>query len=466
MTLRRRLALACGAAVALVVVLGSIVAYGLVRANMLEEIDASLREAAASFTQLPPMPEPRLVPERRPLEAPAVEVQLVPAQGPVIVPFREGDQLRPAPEPAGGGAPLDGPGPHRAVLPAGEDVRAVAEGRRDAFFANRTVEGVRTRLYTAPAAAMGGAVQVGRSLTEVDDVLGNLRIGLGLLAAVGIVMAALLGRIVARTAVQPVAELTATAEHVSATQDLSRRIATQGRDELARLAGAFNAMLAKLEASRSAQRQLVADASHELRTPLTSLRTNLEVLADADRLPVADRERLRADLVAQLEDLTDLVGDLVDLAREEEPAATDAEDVRLDELVSGAVERASRQAPAVRFELDAEPTIVRAAPARLERAVANLLENAAKFGGDAGPVEVRVSSGEVTVRDHGPGIREEDLEHVFDRFYRSPDARRLPGSGLGLAIVRQIAEAHGGRVSAERAEGGGALLRLRLSSTS
>ena len=462
MTLRRRLALACGAAVALVVVLGSVVAYGLVRDNMLDEIDASLREAAATFTQEPVLHEAvGPLPVRRPLEAPAVEVQFVPPDGPVVVPL-----------PVGGGpverAPRVGPGGMQgAVLPAGEDARAVAGGRREAFFEDRLVDGVRARVYTAPAVATGGAVQVARPLTEVEDVLGDLRLGLGLLVAIGIAMAVLLGRIVARTAVQPVAELTAAAEHVAATQDLSRRITAQGRDELARLAGAFNTMLAKLEVSRSAQRQLVADASHELRTPLTSLRTNLEVLADAERLGDADRDRLRGDLVAQLEELTLLVGDLVDLAREEEPAADEAEDVRLDEMVAAAVERARRHAPGVRFELEAEPAVVRAVPARLERAIANLLDNAAKFGGADGPVEVRVTgAGELTVRDHGPGIREQDLPHVFDRFYRSPDARRLPGSGLGLAIVRQIAEAHGGSVSAEAAPGGGALLRLRLSSSS
>ena len=465
MTLRRRLALACGGAVALVVVLGSLVAYGLVRENMLDEVDSSLRAAATAFGEMPPLPTEGGLPVKPALEAPAVEVQLVPAEGPIVVPLRPGqplpDRVRRAPE----SALPPGAERHTAVLPAGAAARAVAEGRREAFFENRMIEGVHARVYTAPATS-GGAVQVARPLTEMDEVLANLRIGLGLLAALGIMLAAFLGRVVARRAVQPVAELTATAEHVAATQDLSRRIAAQGRDELARLAGAFNTMLAKLEVSRSSQRQLVADASHELRTPLTSLRTNLEVLADADRLPDVDRERLRADLVAQLEDLTDLVGDLVDLAREEEPAAGGAEDLRLDELVTGAVERASRQSPAVRYALDAEPTVVHAVPARLERAVANLLENAAKFGGEPGPVEVRVADGEVTVRDHGHGFREEDLPHVFDRFYRSPEARRLPGSGLGLAIVRQIAEAHGGCVCAERAEGGGALLRLRLSSSS
>jgi two-component system sensor histidine kinase MprB len=385
-----------------------------------------------------------------PLDSPAVQAQFVPPEGPVVMKLPPGITAAPA----------------QPELPAGGEVRAVAEGRRPAFFADRSVRGVHARVYTAMASSGGGAVQVARSLTEVDDVLSHLRMGLGLLAAIGILLAALLGRFAARTAVRPVTELTAAAEHVAATQDLSRRIASQGRDELARLADAFNTMLARLDVSRSAQRQLVADASHELRTPLTSLRTNLEVLAEARALGAGDGERLRADLVAQLEDLTLLVGDLVDLAREDEPAGAEAEDVRLDLLVAGAVERARRHTPAVRFDADLAPAVVRAVPARLDRAVANLLDNAAKFGGAAGPVEVRVRDGEVAVRDHGPGIAEGDIAHVFDRFYRAPDARGQPGSGLGLAIVRQVAELHGGAVSAEAAPGGGALLRLRLSSTS
>jgi two-component system sensor histidine kinase MprB len=393
------------------------------------EVDASLREAAAAPFAADVT-----------FEAP-VEKQFVPPEGPVLRPL-----------------------PGAVPLPRTDEVIALARGRGAAFFEDRTIDGVRARVYVAPAPDGLGAIQVARPLTEVEDVLSNLRWGLGVLAALGILLAALLGRFAARAAVRPVTELTAAAEHVAATRDLSRRIGAGGRDELGRLAGAFNTMLAKLDDSQRAQRRLVADASHELRTPLTSLRTNMEVLAENGALDPADRQRLSADLATQLEELTELVGDLVDLAREDEPMGAEAEDVRLDLVAATAVERARRHAPGVRFELDARPTLVRAVPGRLDRAVANLLDNAAKFGGRDGPVEVRVRDGEIAVRDHGPGIDADDLPRVFDRFYRAAAARGRPGSGLGLAIVRQVAESHGGAVRAEAPPGGGALLRLSLSS--
>jgi two-component system sensor histidine kinase MprB len=263
-----------------------------------------------------------------------------------------------------------------------------------------------------------------------------------------------------------VTRLSDTVEHVAATQDLSRRIQVRGNDEVARLARRFNEMLAALEVSRRAQRQLVADASHELRTPLTSLRTNLEVLARSDQMPAAERESLLGDLVTQLEELSVLVADLVDLAREEErlaggPVSDDElEDVRLDALVERAVERARRHAPSLDFVAQLEPVIVQGVPERLDRAVANLLDNAIKWSPPGQSVEVIVADGEVVVRDHGPGIDGADLPFVFDRFYRAPAARGVPGSGLGLAIVRQVAEAHGGAVTAEGADGGGTVLRL------
>jgi two-component system sensor histidine kinase MprB len=221
-------------------------------------------------------------------------------------------------------------------------------------------------------------------------------------------------------------------------------------------------MLEALEDSQRAQRQLVADASHELRTPLTSLRTNLEVLGSPRELPAGDRERLRTDVVAQLGELTELVGDLVELARDAEPPVEPHEPVRLDELVAAAVERAQRHAPDVVFAAELEPCLVTGSRARLDRAIANLLDNAAKWSPAAGTVDVRLSDGELTVRDHGPGIPAEDLSHVFDRFYRAAAARGRAGSGLGLAIVRQVADVHDGTVRAEAAPGGGALLRLTL----
>jgi two-component system sensor histidine kinase MprB len=220
-------------------------------------------------------------------------------------------------------------------------------------------------------------------------------------------------------------------------------------------------MLRALEESTRAQRQLVADASHELRTPLTSLRTNIEVLASERTLPPGERERLLNDVVEQLGEMTTLIAELIDLARGDEHA-TEREEVRLDLLTADAVERARRNRPAVTFTTDLQESVVHGVPANIERAVANLLDNAAKFSAPGGKVEVRVDDGAVTVRDHGPGIAEEDLPYVFDRFYRAPAARGLPGSGLGLAIVRQVAEAHGGAVVAERAEGGGTRIVLRL----
>ena len=220
-------------------------------------------------------------------------------------------------------------------------------------------------------------------------------------------------------------------------------------------------MLGALEESSRAQRQLVADASHELRTPLTSLRTNIEVLATERTLPPGDREKLLGDVVEQLGEMTSLIAELIELARAEQ-THEEPEDVRLDLLTESAVERAQRNTPSIVFKPELGESLVHGVPSTIERAVANLLDNAAKWSQPGGEVEVGVHDGEVTVRDHGAGIAEEDLPYVFDRFYRASSARGLPGSGLGLAIVKQVAEAHGGTVTAEPAAGGGTLMRLRL----
>jgi two-component system sensor histidine kinase MprB len=265
-----------------------------------------------------------------------------------------------------------------------------------------------------------------------------------------------------------VKRLTEATERVSETGDLSERIDARGQDELSRLAGSFNTMLAALagsthalEESARAQRQLVADASHELRTPLTSIRTNVEVLLSERALPPGDRRQLLGDVVEQIGEMTTLIAELIELARGDGLPA-EPEEVRLDELVAGAVERVRRARPDIVFATTLEESLVNGVPSSLERAIGNLLDNAAKWSPPGGEVEVTVSGGQVTVRDHGPGIDEADLPYVFDRFYRSPAARTLPGSGLGLAIVRQVAEAHGGDVVAERAAGGGTRVTLRL----
>lgn len=436
MSFRRRLVLSCGAAVAFVVVVGSALAYWVVRDTLRAEIDDALQRqvierpivsaaAAGATARTQPLPEDVIT------QAPQAFVTVVRAE-------RDPD-LPPS-------------------LDEDEELRAVAEGRKEPFFADRTVDGTHVRVYAARADD-GLTIFAARSLTEVDSTLRTLRYALGGLALLGIALAVVLARLATRAAVRPVAALTTTAEHVASTRDLTRRIDAQGNDEVARLATAFNTMLEALERSHKAQKQLVADASHELRTPLTSLRTNLEVLARGGPPDAVDRDRLREDLVLQLEELTGLVGDLTELARDEEP---EVEDVRLDRLVAAAVARARRHAPSMAFDAELEPTLVNGVPARLDRAVGNLLDNAAKYGSAGTVVDVRLRDGELTVRDRGPGIPAEDLAHVFDRFYRADSARGRPGSGLGLAIVRQVAETHGGTVAAEPADGGGALLRLRL----
>ena len=350
-----------------------------------------------------------------------------------------------------------------SLLPVTAATRAVAAGRRAAFFSDATVAGTPVRILTERAPEEG-VWQVALPLTDVDSTLARLKLVLALVCLGGIALAAALGLLVSRAALVPVRRLTRAAERVARTQDLGHRMQAGKQDELGRLADSFNTMLAALERSRLAQRQLVSDASHELRTPLTSVQANLDALAIGDELPARERARVLAAARAQLRELAVLVGDLVDLSKTD-VEKVEVEDVRLDLAAAGAIERARLHAPRCRFVLDAQPCLVRAAPARLERAIANLLDNACKWSPSAparGPVEVRVCSGVLEVRDHGPGIATEDLPRVFDRFYRAPGARGRPGSGLGLAIVRQMAEAHGGAVHAANDPAGGARLTLEL----
>ena len=298
-----------------------------------------------------------------------------------------------------------------------------------------------------------------RDLTETDAFLAGLRTRLILIGGSAVVLAGVLAWFVSRRAVRPVAVLTRAAEHVAATRDLEVPIEVTRRDEIGRLATSFNTMLAALASSRAQQRRLVADAGHELRTPLTSLRTNIEVLARVEDMPAADRAELLADARQELEELSDLVAELVDLAADappEEPVA-----VRLDELVVEAVERFRRRTGR-EVALSAEETVLEGKPGRLARAIANLLDNAGKLGPPDAPVEVTLRGGRLEVRDHGPGIDPDDLPRVFERFYRSVGARTTPGSGLGLAIVEQVAEEHGGRAFAGNAEGGGAVVGFEV----
>lgn len=352
----------------------------------------------------------------------------------------------------------DGP----ASLPVTAATHAVAAGRRPSFFSDATVHGSGVRVLTERGPE-GSVWQVAASLTDLQNTLKQLLLVLAAVCFGGILLAAALGLLVSRAALSPVRRLTGATEEVASTLDLAHRIPVRSGDELGRLAKSFNTMLSALERARLAQRQLVSDASHELRTPLTSVQANLDALALGDALTPQQRERAVASAQAQLRELTVLVGDLVDLSKTE-VEEVEVEDVRLDLAVAAALKRTHLHAPTVRFELVADPCLVRASPARLDRAIVNLLDNAIKWSRPLGVVEVLVKDGHFEVRDHGPGIAAEDLPRVFDRFYRARSARGCPGSGLGLAIVRQFAETHGGTVRAENDPGGGARLILELRS--
>ena len=454
MSYRRRLMLLAALAVTLAVALASIATYVSVRAQLRDSIDDGLRVLSASVGTAPQPAEPGTSRLRRLDDQPRRSfLLLLPSS-----PLGEGGYAQVVSS-AGRIQPPPGRGP---LLPAGPKVVAVAQGAAQPFFYDAHVSGTPVRVFVARFAP-GQALQAVRSLADVDATMRRLTLVLVLVSLAGIGLAAVLGGLVGRSAMRPVRRLMGGTRYVAATQDLSRRIEAVGDDELAGLARSFNAMLEALAESRRAQRQLVADASHELRTPLTTVQANVELLSRASELPPEERRQLREDLLSQLHELTVLVGDLVELAREL-PPASDLEELDLAALVSGCVERQRSRGNAVRFEVALVQSPVRADRSRLERAVNNLLDNARKWSPEGGTVEVLVDDGELVVRDEGPGIADADRPYVFDRFYRSAESRRLPGSGLGLAIVRQVAEMHGGAAWAAppRREHAGAELHLRL----
>jgi two-component system sensor histidine kinase MprB len=451
--LRRRLALVAAAAVAVAILLVSIITYVVVRGQLRGQVDDALNAQASAVQtgdfhaldqQLPGIPPSA--------GGPAQYVQIVGADGSLLM--------------------------RREIsLPVDAHTLAVAASRSGTFLNDVHVGGSHLRVLTFPiSVAVGGAggptqsvaVQLARPLDGVDHVLSKLRLILALLCAGGIALAAALGRLAARRVLAPLADVTRTAEHIGETDDLSLRIAVRADDEVGQLATRFNRMLDRLEGSRSAldesvraQRQLVADASHELRTPVTSLRTNIEVLLEGGELSDEDRTRLLRDVVEQSEELSQLVGDLIELARGDQPIGN-AEDVRLDRVVAESIARGRRNSPNIGFSVSSVPVIVEGVPERLGRAVNNLVDNACLHSPPGGSVEVSVEPSGVTVRDHGQGIPEGDLPCVFDRFFRGENSRSRQGSGLGLAIVRQVAEQHGGSVTAANASDGGAVFRLAL----
>jgi two-component system OmpR family sensor kinase len=309
-------------------------------------------------------------------------------------------------------------------------------------------------------------------LSDVDQTLARVQAFLLLGVLGGAVLALLAGLFVSDRAMSPIKELTSAAREIGRTEDATRRVPhPEAEDEIAELARTLEGMLGALDASRTRtqrmldrQREFVADASHELRTPLAALRSNIQIFLDAGALPDSERRELQAAILAELDELTGLVSDVLELARGASPS-THTDSIELDSVIRDAVARAQRRAPEMHFELELEPTVITNAPDRVNRAVTNLIDNARKWSPPEGPVEITLRAGQITVRDHGPGIPSGDIDHVFERFYRSQQSRRMPGSGLGLAIVKQAAEAHGGQVSATNAPGGGAIFYISFEPT-
>jgi len=346
-------------------------------------------------------------------------------------------------------------------LPLGATDRRIASSGEGTYYRDVTVQSVQYRMITQGLGPGNGAVQIARRVSEIHDILDVLRTRLLLIALAGVGVAAIVAWFVGRRLTQPIRTLTRTTEHIARTQDLTTPIPVRGDDDVGRLAASFNTMLVALDTSRQQQQRLIMDASHELRTPLTAVRTNIDFLAHATTLGAEERAQLIAETRLELDELTNLVGEMVELAtdvRSEEPIDT----VDLADVVGEVAQRFRRRTGRT-IEVDVSGSgAVEGRRSMLDRAVSNLVDNALKFSPADQPVEITVRGVRIEVADRGPGVDADDRTRVFDRFYRATSARTLPGSGLGLSIVAQIAELHGGRAALEPRQGGGAVAVIDL----
>lgn len=433
-------------AVALSVTTVSLVSYLLVRSQTMHEIDISLHNRAAQAAQTDTLDN--LSRQQFPpylLGAADVSVIFLNVDG-------TGGRVRSANSAAAS----------QVGLPEME----VAQKHRSWSARTVTILGERYRMVAVPAGE-DEALILAQSIEPTDKMLDRLGLVMIIFGLAGIFAAAAAGWGVATNGLRPLRQLTTDVERIARTEDLTP-IPVEGTDEIARLSSAFNQLLATISASKERQRQLVADAGHELRTPLTSLRTNLDLLVQADSggsLPPQARRELMDDVRSQIEEMTTLIGDLVELARDV-PITPNVESIDLAEVVNQALERVRRRAPQLTFTVKTSPWWVDGESPSLERAITNLLDNAAKWSPEDGTVTVRLSSGYLKVSDEGCGIAPEDRPHVFERFYRSTDSRGMPGSGLGLSIVKAVIDRHGGTVSVGEAPTGGAEFTIYLPGTS
>jgi two-component system sensor histidine kinase MprB len=460
-TFRSRITMLVVAAVGLSVALGALISYIALSRTINNNLDNDLRRRAliVANTSLADPAALQSQSSALALAMSGLQETIVGAGGSSVAP----DNIRV------GGALI------RNQAPWGAPEQEVAQGALAYSLRTVSVNGQLYRVYAVPntygdesgmPVAPGTAVVVSISLASTENTLNTLATVSLIVGLIGIALASAAGFAIGKAALRPVEDLSNATEYIARTGDL-RSLPVVGDDELAQLTRNFNTMLEALARSQEHQKRLVADAGHELRTPLTSMRTNLDLLAqvmatpDDDRLPPEERMALMSDVRAQMEELSVLISDLVELSRDEQPSHG-IERLDLRDVVDRATERVQRRAPGLTYDLKLSPWYLDGDPAALERLVTNLMDNAAKWSPEGGTVTVTLANGLLQVADQGPGIAEKDLTHVFERFYRSPEARATPGSGLGLAIVRQIAENHGGRVAAARAPGGGALLGVWL----
>jgi two-component system, OmpR family, sensor histidine kinase MprB len=437
-SLRRRITAAVAFGVAAVAVTLGVTGYLSTRSHLIGEIQHQLRGRAAPL--LRPNANRPTVPAPPVLGGAPGYFQFVYPNGRVVA--------------------ADGAKPQ---LPADVEVLRISKQARGSFFTTARIRGVHVEVFTVGDPFAHYAIQVALPLTEVDSAVHELSLTYGLLVGGGVLLAGLLGAGIARTALAPIRRFSKETQEVTSALDRPRRLEEKGAEELRGLAMSFNQTLDALERSIQAQRHLILDASHELRTPMAALRSNIQIFLVSHRLPEEERSGLQGAIVAELDELTQLVADVVELARGS-TTSEHTEPIELDDIVREAVGRAQRRAPELAFSLELEPTVIVNAPDRVSRAVTNLIDNARKWSLPSGRIEVVLRDGVLSVRDHGPGFKEEDIPSVFDRFYRADETRRMPGSGLGLAIVKQAAEAHGGFALAANPPDGGAVLRVSFGS--
>ncbi|MFJ2234282.1 sensor histidine kinase [Streptomyces sp. NPDC087859] len=462
--IRARLSLLVAAAVAFAVAAVSVTCWFIVQGKLYEQLDNDLQRGSGGPQQIKQINQAQSALDNC-------------SKTPQSTGFSRGDYTQVVTE-NGKVCVVDDSAGAIKVTQADKNVIEKADPTR-VYFRNGTAEdGTEVRVmtrYLSPTTTSTGeagpaiGIAIAVPLKGTQSTLNDLALILLLVSGIGVLGAGAAGLAVARAGLRPVDKLTEAVEHVARTEDLSVRIPVEedSEDEVARLSRSFNSMTSSLASSRELQQQLIADAGHELRTPLTSLRTNIELLTRSEEtgrpIPEADRKALLASVKAQMTELAALIGDLQELSRSEGQRGERVQVVSLEDTVESALRRARLRGPELSIDVDLQPWYVRAEPAALERAVVNILDNAVKFSPEGGSIEVRLASdGTLTVRDHGPGIPEDELPHVFDRFWRSPSARALPGSGLGLSIVARTVEQAGGQVTLGHAPGGGTIATVQM----